>query len=125
MAGHKNKQSLAVNHSELPNAVRQVVKYSLARGHPIIGNTAQALHLSVRSLQRQLAEQDTSYSKLVEEVRHKLACELLAENELPIASITRQLGYADCPSFSRVFVSWQGVSPSIYRQQYRKHRPSK
>lgn len=116
MAGHKNKRSSEAYHSDLPNAVRQVVKYSLTRGHPVIGNTAQALHLSVRSLQRQLAEQGTTYSQLVEEVRYWTACEYLTQNKLPIHSIAEQLGYSDTASFSRVFVNWEGVSPSIYRK---------
>ena len=52
---------------------------------------ALALHLSERTLRRQLADEETSFSEVHDRVRTERALELLQDPELAVAAIGNQL----------------------------------
>jgi AraC-like DNA-binding protein len=77
---------------------------------PTVERVAADLHVSSRTLRRQLTAEGTSYRGLVEEVREALAEELLRA-ALPVELVARRLGYAETASFTHAFHRWKGVSP--------------
>jgi len=77
---------------------------------------AQELHVSSRTLKRQLALQNTTYSELLEDARCKKAILLLEQPHLSIEEIAEKLGYSDVANFSRAFKRWTGRSPNAYRK---------
>ncbi|WP_334069884.1 helix-turn-helix transcriptional regulator, partial [Acinetobacter colistiniresistens] len=77
---------------------------------------AEKLHLSERTLQRQLSSKQTSFQILVAEVRRKQAEQLLKQSKLSIEQIAERLGYADISHFSRAFKKWTNVTPKFYRE---------
>ncbi|MBP2454308.1 AraC family transcriptional regulator [Mycolicibacterium lutetiense] len=72
---------------------------------------ASEFHMSSRTLRRHLEHEGTSYRSLLDEVRERLAEELLATGALSVAEIGRRLGYADTPSFTAAFKRWKGGMP--------------
>jgi len=88
---------------------------------PSSGATAQdvaaALHLSVRSLHRQLASEGASLQRIKDEVRCRRALTLLGRTPLAIKRVAMEVGFADEKSFSRAFRQWTGESPSGYRRR--------
>lgn len=80
-----------------------------------VGDVARSLRMSPRTLQRRLAGRDTSFTSLVDRVRHDLACELLRDPSLPTAEVAYRLGFSDPASFGRAFRRWTGQSPSAWR----------
>jgi AraC-like DNA-binding protein len=68
----------------------------------------------VSSLER-IAEENTSYHELVENIRRNLAIEYLKTTALSLEDIAARLGYADAPSFSHAFKRWTGSSPGALR----------
>lgn len=95
---------------------------------PDLETIAAELHTSSRTLRRHLQREDTSYRKLVDEVREHLAEELLATGAFSVADISRRLGYADTPSFTAAFKRWKGgTSPRAYAKaaQNRSDRQSR
>jgi AraC-like DNA-binding protein len=72
--------------------------------------------MSFRSLQRRLAREGKSYSRIVTNARQQMAEQLLRENSKKLAEIARQLGYSNLPNFTRAFRRWSGITPSEYRQ---------
>jgi len=100
-------------------AVRAAIAASLRHGNASVQNTARRLGVSVRSLQRHLAEIGTSYSEMVAEVRLYTACHLLVESNEPLSDIASRLGYAGPSSFSRTFMRLMKIQPIIYRRQRR------
>ncbi len=72
------------------------------------------LHLSDRTLRHRLAREHTSFRRLLDEVRSRLAEELLLTGGLPVAEVARRLGYAEVSSFSQAFRRWKGVGPRAY-----------
>jgi len=102
------------NQVALP-AIRDVVMDLAATGGTSVELTADRLGLSVRSLQRCLERQGTSYSDVLEETRYELARSLLMNPTLKVVCVSRRLGYRDPSSFSRAFARWAGCSPRQYR----------
>ncbi|MCF6320466.1 MAG: helix-turn-helix transcriptional regulator [Rhizobiaceae bacterium] len=71
--------------------------------------------MSVRSLQRRLAEFEISFSSLVRRVRIHEACRLLKHSDSSLTVIGFCSGFSDSAHFSRDFRSSVGISPSQYR----------
>lgn len=76
-----------------------------------IENVAEYLHMSDRTLKRQLAAEGTSFSTLVDEVRYRHATSLLSRTDYSLEQIADELGYSDVANFSRAFKRWSGRSP--------------
>ena len=83
-------------------------------GFRTIAEVAKALHLSTRTLKRRLAEEGTTFSALLEQVRRDRALVLLRD-ELGLDEIAARLGYSDAANFSRAFRRWTGTSPGTWR----------
>lgn len=77
---------------------------------------AERLHMSDRTLKRQLAAEGTSFSTLVDEVRYRHATSLLSRTDFTLEQIADELGYSDVANFSRAFKRWSGRSPSNWRK---------
>lgn len=103
--------------SDLAGAIRQVVGTLLVDGYPDIARTAQAVGLSVRTLQRHLAAAGESYSHLVDEARYQACMRLMHDGEARLADIACELGYADQANFTRAFRRWTGQPPRAFRSQ--------
>jgi AraC-like DNA-binding protein len=81
---------------------------------------AQALHVSVRTLHRQLQEEGASLQALKDRVRREQAVEYLCRSSRPIKQIATTVGFASEKSFARAFRNWTGESPSAFRRQLRR-----
>jgi AraC-like DNA-binding protein len=79
---------------------------------------AEALHVSVRSLQRKLADKGTSFAQLLEDTRRELARQYVSNSRLSVGEITYLLGFSDPANFTRAFRRWTGQSPSAFRQTH-------
>jgi AraC-like DNA-binding protein len=76
---------------------------------------AEDLHMSSRTLRRQLQQFDTSFQDLLTDVRKQRALTLLKTTDKPIDQIAAELGYSDPSNFGRAFRKWIGKSPSDWR----------
>jgi AraC-like DNA-binding protein len=82
---------------------------------PSLSEVATALHMSCRTLRRQLAAEGTSFSSLLDQERRERAILLLHSRRLPLKKIAGSLGYANVANFSRAFFRWTGRKPSEHR----------
>lgn len=78
--------------------------------------TAKALHMSVRSLQRKLKQEGATFKEVLDGTRRELSIAYIKDKHTSINEITYLLGYSDPANFSRAFKRWTGVSPSIARR---------
>ena len=95
--------------------VRDILTHS-EQHYLSIENVAERLHMSDRTLKRQLAAEGTSFSTLVDEVRYRHATSLLSRTDYTLEQIADELGYSDVANFSRAFKRWSGRSPSNWRK---------
>ena len=106
--------------SDLLSTVREHIRRGLPYGAPQLETTAIELGLSDRTLQRRLAEAETTFHALVEDIRTTLSTVYLADPELSLGEISFQLGYAEPSTFMRAFKRWTGTTPGRYREQHAK-----
>ena len=95
--------------------VRDILTHS-EQHYLSIESVAERLHMSDRTLKRQLAAEGTSFSTLVDEVRYRHATSLLSRTDYSLEQIADELGYSDVANFSRAFKRWSGRSPSNWRK---------
>lgn len=88
----------------------------LPSGIPRQADIARDLNMSLRSFQRKLAESATSYSEVLQQVRHDMACHYLQSPRYQVLQIAYVLGFSDPSNFSRAFRRWTGLTPNQYRQ---------
>lgn len=87
----------------------------LARGERTnIETIAFDLAVSVRNLQIKLREEGTSYQKLLDSVRKKIALSYLNEDNVTICDIAFLLGFSEQSAFNHAFKRWTGGSPKRY-----------
>ncbi|MGD2055871.1 MAG: AraC family transcriptional regulator [Gammaproteobacteria bacterium] len=96
--------------------VRKRIIDELPDGTPHQESIADALHVSLRSLQRRLKEEDTNYKKLLESTRQELAKQYLRQSHRSIGEITYLLGFSEPGNFTRAFKRWTGKTPARYRK---------
>jgi len=99
--------------------VRAAIEAQLPEGEPSAERIAQALHLSLRSLQRHLADEGCRFDALLNECRENLALLHLRDPQCSLAEISHLLGFADTSSFNRAFKRWTGMTPGQFRDGLR------
>lgn len=107
----------AATESERMRRVRVVVAENAASGDFSSEGLARRLGVSLRVLQRQLAEEGTEPRLLLDEARRQRAWALLHDSRKSIEEIAQILGYATERSFRRAFERWTGLSPARARRE--------
>lgn len=87
------------------------------RGFPSTAEIARQLRVSERTLHRRLVANHTSFGKLLDQVRHERALDLLDKSTLTIERIAEMLGFSETSSFTRAFKRWTGISPQRHRRK--------
>jgi AraC-like DNA-binding protein len=94
------------------------VRQALA-AHPERSHSAEALsvllHVSPRTLHRQLKDEGASLQQLKDEVRLERAKDLLYRTHQPVKQVAAAVGFRNEKSFSRAFRAWTGMSPAALR----------
>ncbi|MCJ8205694.1 AraC family transcriptional regulator [Pseudomonas sp. RGM2987] len=99
--------------------VRAAIEAQLPEGEPSAEHIAKAMHLSLRSLQRHLADEGCRFDALLNECRENLALLHLRDPNCSLSEVSYLLGFADTSSFSRAFKRWTGMTPGQFRDGVR------
>lgn len=83
---------------------------------PDLERTAQALHMTSRTLHRALQREGWTFNGIVEVHRRYLARDLIQADVLSISEVAGRLGYQEVSNFIRAFRRWYGVTPRAYTQ---------
>lgn len=100
----------------------ELIDRRLENGPPTVAEVAAEVAMSPRSLQRQLRNEGTTLTGLIDGARRAKASALI-EAGVPIIEVTYLLGYADQAVFHRAFKRWTGDTPAAYRRRHRSPRP--
>ncbi|HWK65093.1 MAG TPA: helix-turn-helix domain-containing protein [Rhizobiaceae bacterium] len=101
---------------DFAGSVKQVISTLMKQGQCHLGQTAKAVGIHPRTLQRRLSETDEEYSDLLAEVRFEQALRLISDPAVKIIDVAGELGYSDSANFTRAFRQWTGLSPSDFRR---------
>jgi AraC-like DNA-binding protein len=81
---------------------------------PTLDDVASELAMSIRSVQRSLRAEGTSYQLLLDDVRRELAVRHLAVRGTSAAEVAFLTGFSEPSAFSRAFRRWTGMTPGAY-----------
>ncbi|MCH7316216.1 AraC family transcriptional regulator [Acinetobacter sp. ANC 3882] len=98
--------------------VNQQLKFTPGLGFPSLVDVASKLKISERTLKRELANSNTTFSSLLQSKKFELAKKLIDSNR-NIQEISDLLGYSHISAFSRAFFGWTGKKPSEYMREQR------
>ncbi len=105
------------NLSPLKNLKARVRDYMMRNaylGIISLEDAAGNFNMSVRTLQRKLKEEGTTFDAMVDEIRRTMAIGYIQSGSYPIKEVSMMLGFNDLSNFSRSFKRWTGVAPSAY-----------
>ncbi len=76
---------------------------------------AALLHMSSRTLHRQLHEEGLTLQALKDAVRHEQAVDQLRRSARPVKQVALAVGFRNEKSFARAFKGWTGFTPGEFR----------
>ena len=95
--------------------VRRLLSQLLPAGQVTIELMATRLNRSVSTLQRELRDEGTTFTEVLDQTRRLAAQGYLAEQAISLSEIAYLLGFSDESSFSRAFRRWTGLTPNQFR----------
>lgn len=102
--------------------VRVVVQRIMRAQDPSVSAVAGELAMSIRTLQRRLADEGVRFNDLVDDIRREAAERYLSAGKISMIEVAFLLGFADPNSFYRAFKRWTGTTPMAYRQTAQQGR---
>lgn len=107
----------AADNAALDRRVEETLTRMLSSGVPTLGEIGSELGVSARTLQRRLAERNTTYQAIVADARLKLCQRLLANSRYSLAEVAFLAGFSEQSAFARAFKRCSGgQTPGDYRQ---------
>jgi AraC-like DNA-binding protein len=104
-------------------SIRARVEHALTEllpsGRAQIEDVARELAVSKRTLQRRLSEEGTSWLKVLNGSRERLARHYLGSTNLGVGEVSFLLGFEDPNSLFRAFHRWTGTTPEAWRANLR------
>ncbi|MDP2227164.1 MAG: AraC family transcriptional regulator ligand-binding domain-containing protein, partial [Moraxellaceae bacterium] len=94
------------------------------RRYPDLEQMAHRLHMTTRTLRRQLAFEGTTYRLLRQRIERRDAMRLLEQPQLQVQHVSEMLGYENPANFTRAFRRWTGYTPQEYRQAIASDAPA-
>lgn len=119
LAAHARKLIDSVITPEKQSLIQQVEQSMLLlmpSGRATIQTCCSLLGVSVRTLQRTLDAEGTSFSELVNGLRIQLSGQYLANPHIRITDVAEMLGYGSISAFSRWHVQTFGTTPKARRK---------
>lgn len=95
------------------------IRNALPSSQPKLADLAVYLGTSERSLQRQLAQQDTTFKHMLNRCRHQLSQYYLTATDFTIEEVSALLSFSEPSAFIRAFKGWEQQTPSQYRTENR------
>lgn len=97
--------------------VSQAVARIMRHGNATVDDVSLLLKMHPRTLQRRLTEEGTTFEKVRDDVRRRMAEIYLANEVAPLAHVAHLLGYANQSVLTRSCIRWFGKTPLAMRQQ--------
>jgi AraC-like DNA-binding protein len=97
--------------------VYNMVRVLIGSSDVTSGQTARALGMHERTLQRRLREEGASFEKIKDDVRRAIAEKMLADLQMPLTEIAQVLHYASPAAFTRSCRRWFGDAPRMLRRK--------
>lgn len=99
------------------DAVSELIVRSLPAGAAGLEDVARLLMMHPRAVQRELADTGTTFETLVDDARRDLTTTLLANRDVSLSAVARQIGYSEQSTLTRSCRRWFGMSALAKRRE--------
>jgi AraC-like DNA-binding protein len=113
------KQASGLTQPDLIEKLRRSLRVLLLSGISSGDTIADMLAMHRRTLNRRLKAQQTSFRRVLEDVRFDAARQLLHTTHLTVADVAAAIGYAGVSPFTRAFRRRSGTTPAGWRHAAR------
>ncbi|HEX2591322.1 MAG TPA: helix-turn-helix domain-containing protein, partial [Rhizomicrobium sp.] len=103
------------NSKSIRGRVENLLMPVLHKGDTSMDAIAEKLALSRQTLFRKLKAEGTSFEKVLDDLRHKMALDYLGAKKVSVNETAYLVGFSDPAAFSRAFKRWTGKTPSEMR----------
>jgi AraC-like DNA-binding protein len=97
--------------------VESLILPILHTGEIGMSQIAARMNMTRQTLLRRLKAEGTTFEKLVDELRHRLALDYLRAQKTSVYDAAYLVGFSDPAAFSRAVKRWTGLSPKAVRSQ--------
>ncbi|MBQ0755659.1 MAG: AraC family transcriptional regulator [Amphritea sp.] len=104
------------NDQSLRSQVKVMLGKDFSRELPGAEEVAFKLNMSVSTLRRRLADENSSYQKIKDDCRKKAAVNYMDSPQLSINDVAALMGFDEPSAFFRSFKKWTGMTPGEYRR---------
>lgn len=106
---------------QLITCIEQYVQQNMSRGPINLEEMADAMGMSMKPFFQKVREvTGKTPAEVVRDLRLKHACVLLQRTNINMSELANNIGFATAEHFMNMFKDRFGISPSEYRQRYRK-----
>lgn len=114
-----SEQALSDRQQDIAQEVSVIIRSLLPTGQCTVERVAGYYSCDKRTLQRYLREEsDTSYQKLLDDVRFDMVQNYLRDSHMPMTQLAYVAGFTDASNFARAFRQRYGVSPRKWREEH-------
>jgi AraC-like DNA-binding protein len=113
----EHMQPQAGDGHSLADRVRAILIAQLPDGEPTAAAVAARMKMSVRTLNRALAADGTTYRAVLDQMRGEMARRHLANPRTTLGEVAFLLGFSDVTAFHRAFRRWTGRTPAQWRER--------
>jgi len=125
LAERECERELAMLHTRRdPVALVRAQLICSETGYPSLEEVAAQLHMSARTLTRQLADSGLPFRQLLQEAQQRDSAVLLGDPRLTLGDVAERLGYSSVANFVRACRGWHGVTPQAWREARHTERRS-
>lgn len=120
LAEHAEKQciiALSQTEESMAQKTESLIIKNLPKGRATKESVAAELNIGPRTLQQKLEEEGFTFKDILEDIRRRIALEMLKNGAMSIKEISSYLGYRDTSNFSRAFKRWTGLPPKNYMER--------
>jgi AraC-like DNA-binding protein len=100
-------------------SIRGLAVRDLTHETPSAAGVAKQLGISVRTLNRRLEREGTSFRNVLDQLRQELALRYVGTHDIPLSEVSARLSFSHPEAFFRAFKRWTGESPLAYRRARR------
>lgn len=104
---------------EVADRVRHLLARAIGSAPVDLAAIARQLRTHPRTLQRRLADEQTTFEDLLDDVRRTAAHRLITQTDLPLSQVTAMVSLAEQSALSRAARRWFGMAPRDLRRASR------
>ena len=97
--------------------VRRTLGEGLGSARTSLEHVARVLGMHPRTLQRQLAAEETSFDVVLDDVRRTVALHYITGTDIPFVQVAALVGLSEQSALSRSVRRWSGLSPRELRRR--------